>query len=272
MINRIEFTPNPNIEVNKNTFKCINGGGHSTIRLKEYNDSGKLYYEFYIDEVGNNDAMYCSTGLSNNNMAGWLGQSNSLGYWFDGTVSCVTTIVPQNSNTAHNIKLFKGDTISYLLDLDNYKLTIRRNNTFLCIELEDLDISVLKSDKMVSPTIVLYNQGDQVTINFGTTPFKYKIPEGYIPYIISNRFLINQNESIYTIDKAYYNTSTKKYNPMNVDITASLENIIKTDGFSLYDINLETTKGDETFKPIDKFENYKLIKYNEGGIQYGVDR
>lgn len=62
--------------------------------------------------------------------------------------------------------------------------------------------------------------GGVATINFGATPFKYVIPDGYLPYDIENarwfsQYLIKQGSNYYTIKSKFYENG--EYLPVILD-------------------------------------------------------
>lgn len=257
----LNFTTNQSIEnINNRTFIQKVNDVATTVRLTEFNETGKYYYEFYIDKLQSNIAMYMALGLAPIDLNGWLGQNNSLGFWSNG--ACMTSgsfLIAENSAMFSKSKFKQGDIISFLLNLDDYKLTIKINNQLTVNVFENININILKANKAIIPALGLKLSNDQVTINLGTEPFKYDIPDGYSPYITIMKYLINYNKLIYSIRENYYSSATKNYVPMNIDNNSNISQVIDSEGFYLSDINKEITKDDETFKPVDKFEDYTLI-------------
>ena len=74
--------------------------------------------------------------------------------------------------------------------------------------------------------------------------------------------ILQSNKNYYSIDKKYYNSSTKNYNAIS-DLSAS--------NFSNYEFNIsdlfdEITINEETFKPIDKFESFSIISTSQNTL------
>ena len=70
---------------------------------------------------------------------------------------------------------------------------------------------------------------------------------------------IKQNNKYYSFSKDNYDTTTKMYREITLD---DINNGLYTS--QLTDLTKEVTIGEETFKPIDKFDNFQFVsKYNE---------
>ena len=70
---------------------------------------------------------------------------------------------------------------------------------------------------------------------------------------------IKQNNKYYSFSKGNYDTETKMYKEITLD---DINNNLYL--CSLSDLTEEVTIGEETFKPIDKFNNFQFVsKYNE---------
>ena len=74
--------------------------------------------------------------------------------------------------------------------------------------------------------------------------------------------ILQSNKNYYSIDKKYYNSSTKNYNAIS-DLSAS--------NFSNYEFNVsdlfdEITINEETFKPIDKFKSFSIISTSQNTL------
>ncbi|MGN6713780.1 discoidin domain-containing protein [Anaerocolumna jejuensis] len=77
-------------------------------------------------------------------------------------------------------------------------------------------------------------------------------------YGYHNLFLLRKNDKYYSTNKTYYDINTKNYMPL-VNLNASN---YEDYGFVTDDLFKETTIGTETFKPIDKFNNFNLMNVN----------
>lgn len=89
--------------------------------------------------------------------------------------------------------------------------------------------------------------------------------QNFTPPVIEysiNGFLIKQDGNYYTILPDTYDTVTKMYKPI---ISFTKDNFCNYQ-FNQYDMFKEITIGDETFRPIDKFNKFKLVsdtQFNE---------
>lgn len=81
---------------------------------------------------------------------------------------------------------------------------------------------------------------------------------GYLQlFTVANKFLISKDNKFYSIKDELYNIETKSYNPLDIT-TVTVQNIIDN-GFNINIINDSVTIGEETFKPLDKFDDFKVI-------------
>lgn len=77
--------------------------------------------------------------------------------------------------------------------------------------------------------------------------------------VVNTKYLIKKDGLIYTINNSQYNTDVKNYMPL--DIVSGMDNVYKTYGFdSLSQINNIININNESFKPMSKFGNFKIIK------------
>ena len=78
-------------------------------------------------------------------------------------------------------------------------------------------------------------------------------------YSVNPSFYIKQNNKYYSFSKDNYDTATKMYKEITSD---DINNNLYL--CNLSDLTEEVTIGEETFKPIDKFDNFQFVsKYNE---------
>ena len=78
-------------------------------------------------------------------------------------------------------------------------------------------------------------------------------------YSVNPSFYIKQNNKYYSFSKDNYDTVTKMYKEITSD---DINNNLYL--CNLSDLTEEVTIGEETFKPIDKFNNFQFVsKYNE---------
>ena len=72
------------------------------------------------------------------------------------------------------------------------------------------------------------------------------------------KYILNSKNKYYSIYDKYYNSETRKYESISnvLDI-----NTFKEDGFRIEELLQDRTIEEETFKPISKFNRFKLDKY-----------
>lgn len=87
--------------------------------------------------------------------------------------------------------------------------------------------------------------------------FDSLISELFIESVYDEKFLLKKNNMYYTINNDQYDTITNSY--INIAIS-DLPQQIADKGFYLRNINKDVTVNDETFKPIDKFSNFSVIR------------
>ena len=87
--------------------------------------------------------------------------------------------------------------------------------------------------------------------------FNALISELFIESVYDEKFLLKENNKYYTINNDQYDTITDSY--INIAIS-DLSQQIKDKGFYLRNINKVVTVNDETFKPINKFSNFSVIR------------
>lgn len=84
------------------------------------------------------------------------------------------------------------------------------------------------------------------------------ISELFFEYVPS-KCLIKKDNKIYSISNDNYNISTKNYNEITIEEDKTIADVFNEKSFTIDDLFNEVTIEDETFKPIDKFNNFKLI-------------
>lgn len=85
----------------------------------------------------------------------------------------------------------------------------------------------------------------------------YGVYSGGNAWLINNS-LLRYNNNYYSINESHYNSNTKIYNPLSGFIEDEM-----------FDINLllkQVTIGEETFRPIDKFENFSIVSNNQFNV------
>ena len=72
------------------------------------------------------------------------------------------------------------------------------------------------------------------------------------------KFLLNSKNKYFSIKDKYYNTERKIYESIGNKLDI---NTFKEDGFDIKELLQDRTINDESFKPISKFNRFKLDKY-----------
>ncbi len=177
-VDSVTWNPNdksPNVILSNDNMTAklatrLYSSGHY-LRATEGKDSGKWYWEIYIDSTTTGGA---HIGIASQNAKTSESETLSI-YNYDGKVylgsKLVATGTPYKSD----------DNLGFALDLDNKKLSIYKNGALM---VSDLDISELPT--LVYPYAVSGNkwsgQSLTITANFGASNFSYAVPDGYLPY------------------------------------------------------------------------------------------
>lgn len=98
---------------------------------------------------------------------------------------------------------------------------------------------------------------------------KFNFPEK-TEWIEINRIELYQTNSLniikdtnlnyFSINSDFYNKNLKAYIPLNSFSSSNINELITETGFMLENINNIIQLDDETFKPINKFKDFKIIK------------
>lgn len=141
---------------------------------------GRFYFEVTIGVMGVN--LLVSAGFSRAGGSLTTSVGNSAG----GVGYHVSTNRIQRETSAEFIgasfsQPVAGDVLGLGIDLGTRKIIVSKNGVFSSSNLSDA-VAV----NSYAPTVVIYNAGDQVTANFGATPFG-NIPVGYDPWDVVAR-------------------------------------------------------------------------------------
>ncbi|WP_158702666.1 discoidin domain-containing protein [Paenibacillus faecalis] len=113
------------------------------------------------------------------------------------------TKIPEKTPYGSSIKV--GDTIGIALDMDNYTLEFYKNGVYMGVSHTDLNyLGEVYPFYASTGAPTSYNL--RITVNFGATPFKYPIPDGFEAYNIyyDNKALIFANNAYASISNAHY--------------------------------------------------------------------
>ena len=173
------------------------GDNHHLVRATEGKTTGKWYWEIEVLSKPSGisgEAKGIGIGISDKLEVGTVlfgaSTKNSTRYYtadIAGGGNRGIYIGTQKVSTPPSIIL--NDTISILIDMNTKMIEYRRNDEFVYKG----DISGVIISNEFYPLVGLWG-GMKITANFGATPFKYEIPEGYLPYDIENANWLNSKK------------------------------------------------------------------------------
>lgn len=158
------------------TVKLKGGMPRETIRATKGKSTGKWYWEVKVESY----QTYAAAAIGIMNASPFpekpTASSNLRGYYGHNGYK-----MPENSSYGSSLKA--DDIVSVLLDLDNGVLAFWKNG--VSQGFSHTNLSKIEGEKfpVLSFGSSLSNNSMKVTANFGKTPFKYNIPDGYRPYI-----------------------------------------------------------------------------------------
>ncbi|WP_432664898.1 SPRY domain-containing protein [Wukongibacter baidiensis] len=202
--------------------------------------SGKWYWEMEIGYminmligIANNDASMQSAQYDTDNIRAY--------YSYDGN------IFP--GRTKYGERYTSNTVIGVALDLDNGTIEFFKNGVSQGVAFTDIS-SMGEVYPYVSSGSGSYNE-NTVTANFGASPFKYDIPEGFSPY---NGGSNNQNNS-----KILYIEPEKEKIKVNEKVFADLviDNISE---IAAEDIKIEYDEEKLEFLGFEEVDGMKLVK------------
>lgn len=170
----------------------------SVIRATHSKTSGKWYWEVKFDSGSNSffigvaNKLFPVSSFTSGDTR-WRGYYGGTGHIF-----------PQ-SNT-YGTALAIGDIVSIALDLDNGTLEFYKNGVSMGISHTNVKqlgevYPVFESNTTTSKT---------VTFNFGTRPFSYNVPSGFLAYNLepSHKILISSEDEYYSVIPEVMGTET----------------------------------------------------------------
>lgn len=161
---------------------------NSSIKADKGVSKGKFYWEVYT----NGDT--CLVGIVGSNYNSVVITTSILGYygyngykWRNGSGSAYGANFTGSNNT-----------IGFALDMESKTLEFFKNGVSQGVAFTGL------TDTIYYPCLANgSNTNIEMTINFGLSPFKYNIPNGFQPYDNPRSFLIQQGVNVYSIDHNY---------------------------------------------------------------------
>lgn len=175
------------------------GGGHIVYASQILGDKGKYYCEFLIDELASPClGIGIKSGAYRLLIYGSPDRDTSMVYFIDNENNNYERLQPIRGYQV-------GDTVGICIDIDNSKISYYCNNSH-CYTAEFLNVTL----NGVSPLLGSVSSGVtglKATANFGATPFKYSIPEGYTSYdgnqSNTTKYLLRDSENYKTLVKEF---------------------------------------------------------------------
>ena len=145
---------------------------------------------------------------------------------------------PYGSTKGYSDLIIRLDTKIDKMDLVSYQNTGSCKYIDICQSTDNVDYTLLK-------TIEFSNPSEKITLE------NIKI--------LFNQYLIYENNRYYNIKDENYDILEKKY--VNIPFSNDLVTLFKENSFpSLSELSEEKNISGETFKPLDKFSNFKIKK------------
>lgn len=225
------------------------------VRANYSRNSGKWYWEYKIDRVGN-ICVGIANPLSGTN---WIG----AGAYGNNARLYAHSSLKYPSSSKYGVAFDNGDVISVALDLNAGTLEFYKNGLSQGISFNDIK---LLGDSIYPFVVNSSGSSDPAVIaNFGASEFKYKelfeSLDGFSSFDgnqVNTKILIKYNNQYYSINSEFYNTDTKMYTP--------LDNLTMDSGFDIFQLFNSITINTETFRPIDKFDNFSIISEKGGKV------
>jgi hypothetical protein len=187
-------------------------------------NSGKWYWEIRHMETSGTSYRYVLVGITNTN-----DREGSKGVILE-----TKKLYPGNEQFSN--QLYAND-IRIALDMDNKKLYMAINDDEMkeAFNLSNIDLS-LGINPYIGPSYQGTAGNVKFRFNFGATPFKYEMPEGYRPY--------NEVEEVF----GYYSLikSENKYYDIDLDNNSLVEVPFELESFINSNVNTETIKLTDT--------------------------
>jgi hypothetical protein len=231
-----------------------------TVLASEGKSTGKWYWEIHCDSSTNN-TYNIGIGNPSANLSDSWGSYNSGGYYTNGSIYGLTNL--SSSGASYGSSFTTGDTISVSLDVESKTLEFYKNGVpqgVINYLISGSEIYALIGRGGTTGTVVM-------TTNFGRTPFKYPIPNGYRAYETPlNKTLI--------LDSGGY----KKYEEGNPETLEQYGNIVPTMTSNTDPSGVVRSSGPITsapnaaFRAFDKTANRWSVNSTKGWISYTLSQ
>ncbi|EDS77047.1 spry domain protein [Clostridium botulinum C str. Eklund] len=191
------------------------------LRLSKTYNKGKFYYEVTFDSISRYMLLgICTKDQDINAIARYGDFIHFIG------ISTIGECVNKGNYTSSINKVNINDTIGVCLDFDNQQIGVIINGKYTSID------NKMSNNCNWYPCFWFLNATDRIAINFGHKSFKYDIPNGFRSFLLPYRFLLEQNNQLYTIKSEFYEPSKLQYKPITgVDINNITDEHLKKYGF-----------------------------------------
>lgn len=223
------------------------------VRVPYGKGSGKRYFELTVDT---NSGSGLSVGISYGKPTIYI--KSPYSYYYQGFI--------YPSDIGGKKMWEDNDVIGVAIDLDSAQRTVSFYNNGV-LQLTENITNV--GDELFYPFVshYYYQPEGSATINIGNSAFKYDIPEGYEAYHNNRIYLLKKDNLFYGFRQENYNTTTKQYNPISLESNyIPTTEDFSTLGNDLIELTQDVTINGETFKPLDKFDNFKIISQKKKNV------
>ena len=169
------------------------------------------------------------------------GNPNLFYFGADPNGKNVTSPPEQYSNYLQNFYIYKFAYFTGITSLDDFKGII------------DANMNYNENTKFINLYYDFHSSSDFISPAVGSLNIQYHVKSQILPK--DDKFIIEMDGKYYSAKKDNYDADAKKYR----EITFSTHDEFYNYAVDLSILNTNITINDETFKPLDKFTNYKLI-------------
>lgn len=179
------------------------------------------------------------------------------------------------NNTNENFSILISDgqgndnsSLSIILSVNNNKIVLLNN--FSLVE-HSVEIKVVESDILFyvdnDLKYTLSKDSSFICNNLKASWFRYSSSYNSTLFylkdlILEDYYYIKKDNNYYNIKDDNYDSNTGEYNAIAYDSDNMQDNYI-----NLKELNTEKIIDSETFKPLDKFDNFKIVSSNENIIK-----
>ena len=172
---------------NSNRTLHPNSSGEGLTSISDWSvGSGKIYWEIEIDYIG---TQYCSFGICDQGAGSNFAVGDRVGWdesWAYYDASYTGRAYHDGSYELYAGTLAAGDVLMFALDMDNHKLFVGKNGSWLNDSDPEAGTDPMFEDSTITGTIsacvsLRYSSTyyDQITSCFKSSEFNYSAPSGY---------------------------------------------------------------------------------------------